>query len=461
MTSHSIHRRRFLGTLSLGASAPILGPILERIAAAETGSGSLPPLRFLFVVEGNSLPPKQICPESIPFVEREQRSQFSDTALGDHQLPTSLQPIDAYRDRLTIVQGLSGRMCSGGHSSNHGTLGAFHANNGRNVHGATVDGVLGRALPGIFENVVLGVSSRDTLPVDFNISASGAGRSIATLYDPKIAYSRLFGSVASGNARNDFIARGNILDHLRGDIKKAQNELGGIEKDKLDTYLESFDTLRTRSARLIDRQEEIRELAPTVDDKYSSLSPTDRLDAHFDMATASLIGGLTNCATIASGVGFSNMNVTFEALGINRHKHIIGHALYNEDDKTAWQEAEKIRNYHFGLIARTMDALAKVPEGNGTMLDRTVIVYLSDGAETHHSRCYEWPMVVLGDAGGRLKRGGRYLQYPDYGVAGHHTMNTMFNTLLHAAGVPQDDFGFLDPTIDEAMHRGPLAEMLV
>jgi len=76
---------------------------------------------------------------------------------------------------------------------------------------------------------------------------------------------------------------------------------------------------------------------------------------------------------------------------------------------------EKIRAFHTGLVARTMDALAKVPEGDGTMLDRTVIVYLSDAVETYRSRCFEWPMVVIGDAGGRLKRGGHYLQFPNHG----------------------------------------------
>ena len=458
MKTHPIHRRQFLSKLALGASAPLLGPLLEQIAGA--AESKLPPLRFLFVVEGNSLPPEQVHPEGIPYVARENRNKFSDTPLGSLKLPVSLQPVEAYRDRLTIVQGLSGRMCSGGHSSDHGTLGCYAANNGRNVLGATVDGVLGTAFPGVFRNVVLGISSNLTKPVDFNLSASGPGRSLATLYDPKIAYSRLFSSVADGKARGEFVARQNILNHMRGDIKKAQQELGGIEKVKLDTYLESFESLGTRTRRLVELHDKIKDVAPTVTDKFSSLEPTDQLDAHFAMATASLIGGLTNCATIASGVGFPNMNVTFKGLGITRHKHILGHALYSKDDHTAWVECEKIRAFHFGLIARTMDALAKVPEGNGTMLDRTVIVYLSDGAETHHSRCFEWPMVILGDGGGRLKKGGHYLQYPDYGIPGHRTMNTMFNTLLHAAGAPRDDFGSLDPTIDVAMHRGPLAEML-
>ncbi len=459
MHKHSINRRNFLGKLSLGASAPILGPMLTQIAQA--AEGDLPPLRFLFVVEGNSLPPKQLVPEGITYRERKDRLKFTDTPIGASKLPRSLAPIEAYRDRLNIIQGLSGRMCSGGHSSNHGTLGAYHANFGRQIRAATIDGVLGAAFPGIFPNLILGISSRITTPIDFNISASGPGRSLATIYDPRIAYSRLFGSVAEGEARNEFVARQNILDHLRGDIKKAQKELGGLEKEKLELYLQSFENLRTRSKRLVEVRNEIKTIAPKIDDKFSSKEPTDQLDAHFEMATTSLIGGLTNCATIASGVGFTNMNVTFKGLGVNRHKHIIGHALYNKGDQTAWEESEKIRAFHFGLIARTMDELAKVPEGNGSMLDRTVIVYLSDGAETHHSRCFEWPMVVLGNGGGRFKPGGRYREYPDYGILGHRTMNTLFNSILHSADIPQDDFGSLDPNIEEAMHRGPLAELFV
>ena len=76
-----------------------------------------------------------------------------------------------------------------------------------------------------------------------------------------------------------------------------------------------------------------------------------------------------------------------------------------------------IRRFHFDLIARLAKKLESVPEGDGTMLDNTVIVYVSDGAEGHHSRCWEWPMVVLGNAGGKLKT-GRYVDYPGYGQLG-------------------------------------------
>lgn len=457
-TPTSVSRRRFIKSLSLGASASVLAPMLDRIALGSEGGA--PPLRFLFVLEGNSVPPRQVCPDGIPFVEREARSKFVEHSLTGTTLPTALKPVEAFRDRLTIVQGLSGRMCSGGHSSDHGALGAYHANQGRNIKAPTVDAVLGQAYPGIFENLVLGIASDVDKAVDFNCSAAARGRSLATLLHPDIAYTRLFGSIAEGKARSSFQARGNVLDYIKDDIKRAKRELGSVEKGKLDAYLSSYESLGTTSKRLVESRETLERVVPERTDKFSSQVETDRLDAHFELATAALIGGLTNCATIASGVGFPNFNVTFTGLGIQTGKHPIGHGLYIEDDHTAWEQSQKIRAFHFELIARTMTKLAAMPEGDGTMLDRTVVVYLSDGAETHHSRCFEWPFVLLGNAGGRL-RAGRYLQYPDYGTGGHRTINALYHTLLHAARVPRDDFGSFDPNLDKAMHRGPLEQLFV
>jgi hypothetical protein len=197
-------------------------------------------------------------------------------------------------------------------------------------------------------------------------------------------------------------------------------------------------------------------------DKFSSAVETDRLDAHFELAAAAMIGGLTNVATIASGVGFPYFSIVFGGLGIDVQKHSIGHALYNLDDRTGWAQSEAIRAFHFQLIARFMRKMQSIPEGDGTMLDNTVIVYLSDGAETHHSRCFEWPFVVLGNARGKLKTNGQCLVLPDYGKPGHRTINTLYNTLLHAANTPRDDdFGAPDPNLDAAMYRGPLEELLV
>lgn len=459
MSFYPTNRRELLKGLSLGASGLVLQPFVDRLARAAEGQS---PPRFLFVVEGNGLPPKQVHPAGIPFVERENRDKTSSISLRDLELPPALKPIEPFRDRLAIIQGLSGRMCTGGHSSDHGALGAYYANSGRNIVGPTIDGFLGRTFPGIFSNLVLGIASNPEESVIFNCSADAPGRSLPTICRPDIAFARLFGSVAEGDARASFAARRNLLDYMRDDVRRVQQRLGSVDREKLDGLASAYESLHTTTQRLVEVRDRLQTAAPVPDDKFSSAVETDRLDAHFELAAAAMIGGLTNVVTIASGVGFPYFSIVFRGLGIDMQKHGIGHALYLQDDPTGWELSQKIRAFHFQLIARFMRKLQAIPEGSGTMLDNTVIVYLSDGAETHHSRCFEWPFVVLGNANRKLRTNGQYLALPDYGRPGHRTINTLYNTLLHAAGVPRrDDFGSPDPNLDEEMYRGPLAGLLV
>src|SRR5690606_28279005 len=119
---------------------------------------------------------------------------------------------------------------------------------------------------------------------------------------------------------------------------------------------------------------------------------TDRLDAHCGLAGAALVSGLTKVVTLASGCGDPYSSIKFRGLGIDLAKHNVGHGG-SYQGRTWDQLAVAIRRWHFELIARLAAKLQAMPEGDGTMLDNTVIVYLSDAAEGHHSRCWEWPLV--------------------------------------------------------------------
>src|SRR5262249_3653648 len=126
-----------------------------------------------------------------------------------------------------------------------------------------------------------------------------------------------------------------------------------------------------------------------------------------------------------------------------------------------WDELTRIiTRFNIGLMAKLADRLKAVPEGNGTMLDNTCMVFLSDAAECHHSTCFEWPMVILGNLGGKLKTGGRYIEIPRYGRTGHKTIANLYCTFLHAAGAPRDKFGTLDREISAETQTGPIAELL-
>ena len=379
------------------------------------------------------------------------------------QLPESLQPIEAYRDRLTIVNGLSGRIAGGGHSSDFGALGAYNCGSGVGSSGMpageTIDVALGKKLGGIFPHFGIGISDRKEHDVIYNSSAWGKGQPIPTICQPMTAYGALFGSVAGGNSGAEFNAKTNLLDFLREDVKRLQKQVAGSEHDKLAAHLKGYEDMRKRQSRLGEIEGTLRKNAPEVTDKFKSEVESDRLDAQFDIAAAALIGGLTNSLTIASGVGNPYFSVKFTGLGIDIGKHSIGHGG-SFKDWNADQLKVKIRKFHFQLIADLMKKLEAVPEGNDTMLDNTVIVYLSDAAEAHHSRCGQWPFVLIPGKNTGLK-GGHYIDFPHYMQDGHREIGNLYTTLLHAAGDKRQYFGVRDAMLKGAARGdGPLEALL-
>ncbi len=459
----ALDRRDALKTLGLSAGATFLSPLLSRIEAQAAGK-AIAAKRFVFVVESNGVRPEQLAPSGVVRKPRQQQTlngpeEFIDVSLSDKTLPFSLEPVKAWKNKVTVVEGLSGRICGGGHSNNFGALGCYPTRGeSTTILGETVDGALAKHLGGIFPHLGLGISKRLESNVIYNVSAMGANKGLPTICKPDQAYSALFGSVADGAAKQEFAAKNNLLDFLKDDVKKAEANIAGTEKEQFGAYLETFETLRDRQSKLNEIEHTLREKGPVVSNKYTSAVETDRLDAMFDIGAASLICGLTNVLTLSSAAGIRDFDITFKGLGIMLGKHGIGHG--GSFEGKTWAELyDMIRRYHFERIADLCRKLEKIPEGNGTMLDNTVIVYLSDGAEGHHSRCWEWPMVVIGDMGGKLKT-GRYVDYPGYGRKNHRTTANMYLTLLHLAGATRDTFGVADPNLKDIDQTGPLAELL-
>ena len=272
------------------------------------------------------------------------------------------------------------------------------------------------------------------------------------------AFENLFGSILEGgDLKKKYTRTGNVLDAMSSDIAKLQKNLPAAEREKLGHYLGGFEALRDRRVKLVSMQKVLKENAPDLDDKYTSRFKTHHLEAHFDMASAALISGLTNVVTIHA----DGLDSVYSGIGIGNNVHAIGHGagyatLSAQDCRNA------IRTFHVELISTMAAKIQAIPEGDGTMLDNTIIVYTSDNAARHHSIGVDWPMFVLGNLAGKLKSNGRYLAYPQYGRAGHkHTICNWFTTLCHLAGVPQDLFGQPDMSLGKAKDQaGPLSELL-
>ena len=114
------------------------------------------------------------------------------------------------------------------------------------------------------------------------------------------------------------------------------------------------------------------------------------VEAQFETAAASLIAGLTQVVTLTSGGGGQQFG-TFPEFGIP-DLHGVGHgAAYGRASSEDCHV--ELRRFHTRLIAGLAAKLEAVKEGDGTMLDNALIVYLSDSGEGHHPSLHEWPIV--------------------------------------------------------------------
>ena len=189
------------------------------------------------------------------------------------------------------------------------------------------------------------------------------------------------------------------------------------------------------------------------------------MEAQFEVAAGAFIAGLTNVITLSSGAGRNKVGVSFDGSELDLEAgpipaHEVGHQKTIQETSAAELHI-RTRRRHCEKLAAFVRKLESIPEGEGTMMDNTLIVYLSDAADRHHAQAYEWPMIVIGDLGGRLKTANRYLRYPWHGQKGHRTVANFYTTLLHAVGDRRDRFGLPDLGLQDIDQEGPLRELIV
>ncbi len=460
-----IHRRTLLKGVTAGTGGLLLAPLLQKIEAHAAGTDATPK-RVIFVLFDNGFHEEGAQPVGVPLAT----DKVKQLALKDLTLPFDLEPFAPWRERMTIVQGLRGFHLSPSHGAGFGALSGLPLSKDQ-AKGESIDAAVAKDATTVFPLLVLGIAAGQSSATAFVSSAWGGGRPIAAQCRPEIAYETLFGSV--GAKRNTFANRKNLLDFVNGDLKLVRSQIAGPERELLDSHIESLETMTKRQG-LLSRKYEAGELtrhAPELPDQ-PALKMTEIAAAQCDIATAALVSGLTNVVTITSGL--CGLKTTYTGL-TNSGVHLIGHGTTDPELMlTGYQVLSRYRHYLAEQLARVLEKLQATPEGQGTMLDNTVLVFTSDSANWQHSGGENWPFVLVGDLGGRLK-GGQFVSYPlanrplqfgapgqrDTGLAARSnpTINALYCTLLHAAGKPRDTFNH-EGTKEPAAQYGPLSELL-
>lgn len=463
-------RRKFLKQFSLGSGGALLTPLVTQLAAQAEGTGHGVPQRFVFLVKSSGLTAEAITPAAL-----RDKSPTGDAplveVLKDHPLPETLKPLEPFKDQLGIVQGFSGKMCLQGHTSYFGAMGV-HTSPSETSSGsplrATVDTRLSARYPSPFGHVGLALrgaavgGAGDAIPegtIYPGLSAVAPGRELPFQASPDQAYDQLFGSaLGSTQGRERYELETDMLDFLSADLRQLRRKVPAAEQDKLNHYLLAFEELQERRKGLAAMKEVIRKGAPELTDKYSSEDGMDRLESHFTLAASCLITGLSNGVTIR----MDNLEHVYTGLGLtDQNVHAIGHGT-GSNGKSAEECRDVIRAYHIKLLAGLAQKLRSVPEGDGTMLDNTMIVYMSDAGETHHGTLQEWPFIIVGGCGGRLTVPGNYLRMPSYGEKGHGTIGNFYTSILNAYGDPVKHFGDPDFELEKqgVPQVGPVESLL-
>ncbi|MBA4063636.1 MAG: hypothetical protein C0501_07980 [Isosphaera sp.] len=435
-------RRDFMATAALGAASLALAPRVLRAAPA----GAKPPMRFIFLHKGNGLFPSVMVPPSLSKDEAatEAKKGALNLDLARHELPAWMKPLAAHQADLTILQGLSGKMCTTGHHTWCSSLGVFKANERvSSIKWATVDFELAKLFPSPMEHVEFacfplgGGNARGTLNgIATGFSARGPQQPNYAFGSPKVAAQELFKSVSTdkGVQAQTQLARSGLEFAARR------------EADKVPSYADSLEAIRELDRKVNAMADAIRPHVPKLDAKYlaDEMATVDRQWGHVEVLLAALVSGLTNVvAFTVDELGHEYTGLAgLETEKVNLHD--IGHGK-GVGKLTADEVRFAVRRQHMTLIDTIASRLKKVPEGDGTVFDSTMVFYFPDNGEAHHSHGTEYPFVVLSGKNAKLNIRGRYIRLPNYGDPGHKTLGNWYTTLLNAHGNPVKHYGDPDP----------------
>ena len=436
ITKKCLARRTFLRGLGTTLALPLLDSMIPALAAPGA-SAAKSPVRLGFVYHPTGMIMKQWTPSA--------------EGAGFVFMPT-MKALEPFRERLVVLSGLAqvnGRALGDG-PGDHAREGASwltgvhpKKTEGAGIHcGVSADQIAARELGKQTQLASLelglespslagGCDSGYSCAYTNTVSWRGETTPLPVDFNPRAVFERLFGDSDSSDARTRLAMldeRRSILDYLAGSVDRLETKLGPGDRSKLSEYLEAVRDIERR----IQKAEQQNAAAPfPTMERPSSVPDTfeDHARLMMDLQVIAFQTDLTRVITFMLGRAGSNR--PYPAIGISDGHHSITHHQNNPVKITS---VAKIDAHLVSQFAYYLEKLKATPDGDGSLLDHSLIVYgssLSDGnVHTHH----DLPTVLAG--GGAGMRGGRHLLYPK-----DTPLNNLLLSLLDKAGVRTEKFG--------------------
>jgi hypothetical protein len=430
-------RRTFLR----GAGAVLALPWLEAMLPRSLTSGAAaasqkPPVRMAFLFTPNGVIPSAWAPKGVG---------------ANYTLSPTLEPLAAIKQDVLVLSGLSQHRANalGDGAGDHArSAAAFltgahpYKTAGANIRvGVSVDQIaaakIGRSTPlpslelGIDRGATAGnCDSGYSCAYSSCISWKTATTPMAKEINPKLVFERMFGSanVAPGERERRNFLRKSILDVVRDDSDRLNKQLGVADRRKMDEYTSGLRELETRI-----------ELAGQAAARRPAGAPEpvgipDDFARHvglmFDLLAVAFQTDITRVATFMFANEGSNRGYTM--VGAKDGHHALSH---HRDNPEMIAQLKKIDRYLVGHYAAFVAKLRSIREGEGTLLDNSMVLYgsgIKDGNAHSH---YDLPILLAGRAGGSI-RPGRHLQLPK-----ETPLNNLFVSMLERMGAATPQIG--------------------
>jgi hypothetical protein len=430
ITKKSLPRRTFLRGMSATNALPFLESMIPAMTAQAAAVPA--PLRFGAVYLPNGCPMDWWMPSG---------------AAGKLEITPILKPLENFREQITVINNLSRAggtkvgdhaVCSAGWLS--GAIAkqteaedirvgitldqilAKHLGQETpfpSLEFATEDfsGYVGGCVPGYsctYMNTISWASETEPLPMEIN---------------PRVAFERMFGRAGTAAQR---LRRSqedqSILDSVTAEAASLRSDVSASDRSRLDDYLENVREIERRIAKTVTQDPTKLESMTTPIGIPESFEEHMRL--MFDLLAVAYQADLTRVFTFMTGREASQR--TYPQLGMSETHHDISH--HGRRPEKMEQHA-KINTHFAELFAEFIEKLRSSPEGDGSVLDHSLIFYGNGMSDGQAHAPYPPPLAVVGGAGGRI-RGNRYMIAPEW--------TSMANLLLGVAGMfgsPIDSIG--------------------
>ena len=435
----AIPRRTFLR----GVGATLALPLLDGMVPAFGATAAKSPVRISFIYGPNG----RIMDKWTPATEG-----------AAFEMTPTLAPLAPFRDRLLVLSGLNIKAADavgnepGGVHARPGAafLTGIHPKPG-GAMGISADQVAARELGKHTQlgSLELSMDSADVLGAadgaysdayTKTISWRGPTTPLPMEDNPRKVFEHLLGESASTDPAERLRRiqkKHSILDFITQDVHSLMRDVGPGDRAKLTEYL---DAIRDIERRIQIAEEQASRVLPEME-RPAGVPPTysEHAKLMFDLQVLAYQGDLTRVTTFM--LGREQGDRAYREIGIGDGHHSLSHHSGNPE---AIRLCSLIDAFHSKMFAYFLEKMRSTPDGDGSLLDHSIILYgnaLSDGNAHVHN---DVPMLLLGGEPGRLK-GGRHIRFPGL------PLSNLLLSVLDLGKIPVD--GYLDSKYSDATGR--------